>query len=94
MNTEKYCQVFIHHAIPTTKHLIGNSIHFQHDNDANHTAGAVAAYLDRKTLLVMDWPPQSLKEAWRTFPEDYLKKLQKTALPSACFVVHFIFILQ
>lgn len=24
----------------------------------------------------MDWPPQSLKEAWRTFPEDYLKNEQ------------------
>lgn len=49
MNTEKYCQVFIHHVILTTKHLIGNGLSFQHDNDANHTADAVTAHMNRKT---------------------------------------------
>lgn len=32
MNTEKYCQALIHHALHG-KHLIGNSLIFQDDND-------------------------------------------------------------
>ena len=61
MNAEKYRQVLIHHAIPSGKHLIGNSFIFQHDKDPKLTA--LKSYLERKTadktLTVMDWPPQS-----------------------------------
>lgn len=50
MNPEMYLQKLIHHAIPSEKHLIGNSfIFFYHESDAKHTASVVKAYLDRNT---------------------------------------------
>lgn len=61
MNTEKYHQIFIHHAIPSAKCLIGSCFIFQYDNDPKHTANTIKAYLDRKTNneTVMDWLPRT-----------------------------------
>ena len=48
MNAEKYKQILMHHAIPTIKHLIGNSFIFQQDNDPKNTALKVKSYLEWK----------------------------------------------
>ena len=37
INAEKYRQILIHHAIPSGKHLVGNSFIFQQENDLKHT---------------------------------------------------------
>lgn len=36
MNAEKYHQIWINHAMPSRKCLIGSSLIFQHDNDPKH----------------------------------------------------------
>lgn len=45
MNTEKYNQVFIRHAVPSGMRLIGSSFIFHLVNDPKHTASAVKAVL-------------------------------------------------
>ena len=41
MNADKYTQCLMHYAIPSEKHLIGNSLEdFQYQNDPKHTANA------------------------------------------------------
>ena len=54
INAEKYRQVLFHYAIPSGKHLIGNSFIFQCHN--NLMLMPVKSYLERK---IADWPPQS-----------------------------------
>jgi hypothetical protein len=47
LNTEKYRQIFIHHAIPSGKRLIGPKFNLQHDNNPKHTAKVIKNYLQR-----------------------------------------------
>ena len=61
MNVEKYRQILIHYAIPTSKCLIGNGFIFQQDNDPNHIVLNVKSYLEQKKqpgdVQVMKWYP-------------------------------------
>ena len=62
-SAEKYRQILIHYAIPSSKRLIGYGFIFQQDNDPKHTALKVKSYLEHKEqsggVQVMKWPPQS-----------------------------------
>lgn len=69
MESRKVPAGLVHHKIPSRKYLIGSSVIFQHDNDPRPKA---KAYLGRKTR---DEYCQSLSAAWRTIPENYVKKL-------------------
>ena len=48
MNTEKYKQILIHHAMPSGNEIIGNSFIIQQDNDPKHTRLKVKSLLERK----------------------------------------------
>lgn len=53
INIEQYYQIWMHNATSTSgKHLIGNGLLFEHDNDPKHATNAVKAYLDRKKYLM------------------------------------------
>ena len=48
MNTEKYRQILMHHAILLGKCLIGNVFIFLQGNDPKHAALKVKSYLEQK----------------------------------------------
>lgn len=59
MNAEMYEGILSTSMIPAAAKLLGRSYIFQHDNDPKHTAKRVTAFLKKKRVKVLDWPPQS-----------------------------------
>ena len=59
MNAELYEEILSHKMLPSATQLLGRRFIFQHDNDPKHTAKRIQAFLDRKRIDVLEWPPQS-----------------------------------
>ena len=59
MNAECYEEIFSTQMLPSASELLGHHYVFQHDNDPNHTAKWIVAFLKRKCVQVLEWPPQS-----------------------------------
>ena len=47
-----YCQILIHHFVPSARQLCGNNFVFQHDNDPKHTSRVVQQYLANKKVTL------------------------------------------
>ncbi|MCG8431896.1 MAG: transposase [Candidatus Omnitrophica bacterium] len=59
MDAEYYEEILSTEMIPSARKLLGRQYIFQHDNDPKHTAKRVTAFLTKKKVNVLEWPPQS-----------------------------------
>lgn len=66
MSTEKYHQIFTHHAVPPGKHQIGNGLIFQYENDPTdeHAVNAVKHIWIEKHSLEVPGPGLGRSVFW------------------------------
>ena len=95
MDSKKYHQILVHHAIPCGQQLIGTPFIFQQDNDPKHKSKFCMGYLEKKesegVINVMAWPPQSpdlspIEKVW----DELDRKIRQTNITSESSLVDTI----
>lgn len=59
MDSAMYEDILNKYMLPSAKKLLGRKYIFQHDCDPKHTSKRVKAFLAKKRVKVLEWPPQS-----------------------------------